>query len=282
MSKVQIIVDSTSDLSPEIIKNKNIALVPLYVVFGENEYKDGIEITTNDLFEKVNLTGNLPKTSAPTPMDFYNIFHPYIEQGKDIIYIGLSSHLSATVQNSKIAALEFPKDRIHIIDSLNLSSGIALLALQAADYADIGMETKLIVKKVEEMVPKIQTFFAIDTLEYLQKGGRCSAIQSFIGNMLKIRPILKVIDGKIILYEKVRGKKEKTLDSLLMNLLKDKKKLDTSRIALIHSLSPKDLEYLKEEVSSLLVFEEILTFEAGCVISSHCGPKAVGIMYSTK
>lgn len=282
MSKVQIITDSTADLSLEIIKEKNIAVVPLYVVFEDKTYKDGVEISTEELYEKVSETGELPKTSSPTPADFHNIFKSYVDKGEDVIYIGLSSQLSATIQNAKIAAMEFPKGKIHIIDSLNLSAGIALLALQAVDYSKAGMSVEDIAIKIKEMVPKMRTYFAIDTLEYLQKGGRCSSIQSFIGNMLKIRPILKVINGKIVLYQKTRGKREKTLNTLLEEILKDKEDIQQNRMIVIHSLTPEDLMYLKQQLSASLNVNEIITLEAGCVISSHCGPKTVGIMYAVE
>lgn len=280
MNKVQVITDSTADLSLEIIQEKNIAVVPLYVVFGENTYKDGVEISTVELYKKVNETGELPKTSSPTPADFHNIFKSYVDEGKDVLYIGLSSQLSATIQNAKIAAMEFPKGKIHIIDSLNLSAGIGLLALQAVDYAAANMQVEEIAVKIREMIPKMQTFFAVDTLEYLQKGGRCSSIQSFIGNMFKIRPILKVINGKIVLYQKTRGKREKTFNTLLEEILKDKESIQKNRMIVIHSLASEDLIYLKQQLVTALDVKEIITLEAGCVISSHCGPKTVGIMYA--
>ncbi|AOY76357.1 DegV family protein [Clostridium formicaceticum] len=283
MHPVQIITDSTSDLPIELLKEKEIAIVPLYVVFGEKDtYKDGVEISTEDLYKKVNETGDLPKTSAPTPADFHNIFKPYIDKGKSIIYIGLSSQLSSTIQNAKIAASEFPEGKIEIIDSLNLSAGIGLLVLKASDYVEEGLDHQEIAAKIREMVPKMRTYFAIDTLQYLQKGGRCSSIQSFIGSMLKIRPILKVVEGKILLDQKTRGKREKTLHTLLSELLKDKDKVDVSRIVIIHSLAYEDLLYFKKELLKVLEVQEIITLEAGCVISSHCGPKTIGLMYNIR
>ncbi len=282
MKKVKIITDSTADLSPKIINKKNIGIVPLYVVFDRDVYKDGFEITTRDLYRKVEDTGKLPKTSAPTPADFAALFKPYIDEDRDIIYIGLSSHLSATIQNARLAAERFPNGRIHIIDSLNLSSGIGLLVLQAADYAELGMPAVEIVQHIEAMVAKVRTYFAIDTLEYLQKGGRCSAIQNLIGNLLKIKPILQVKEGKIGLHKKIRGKKIKTLDSLIMELTADKEKLDLNRIIIIHSCASGDLLYLKNQLKSFFNYKEIISLEAGCVISSHCGPKSVGIMYLLK
>ena len=282
MSKIQIITDSTSDLSLEILRKYNIDVVPLYVVFNKNTYKDGVDITTDVLYEKVNELGELPKTSAPTPIDFYNVFKPHIDEGKDIIYIGLSSYLSTTIQNAKLAASEFPNANIEIIDSHNLSAGIGLIVLKVVDYVNQGMDLKEIVENINNYTKKVRTYFAVDDLEYLQKGGRCSALQGFIGNMLKIRPILKVIDGKISLYQKVRGKKEKSLNTTLDYVFEDKDILDTDRLVVIHSHAPEEFGYLKTEIEKNLNIKEIISLEAGCVICSHCGPKTIGIMYSVK
>lgn len=282
MSEVQIVTDSTCDLSSEILEKYNIAVVPLYVIFNEDTYKDGVEITTEGLYKKVDERGELPKTSSPTPADFHGVFRPYIEKGKNIVYIGLSSQLSATIQNAKLAALEFPEGKIEIIDSLNLSAGVGLLVLKAVDYANEGMNVQEIAVKINELTGKSRTLFSVDNLEYLQKGGRCSALQNFLGNMLKIRPILKVIDGKIVLYQKIRGKREKSLKATLDLVFNDKEILDTDRIVVIHSFAEKELLYLKKEIQQTLDVKEIITLKAGCVISSHCGPKTIGIMYSVK
>ena len=282
MSEVQIITDSTCDLSLEIIKKHNIDLVPLYVTFNDNTYKDGVDLTTEGLYKKVDEIGELPKTSSPTPADFCKVFKTYIDKGKNILYIGLSSHLSATIQNAKLAASEFPQGQIQIIDSLNLSAGIGLLVLKAVDYANGGMDVQEIAAKIKKITEKSRTFFAVDNLEYLQKGGRCSALQGFLGNMLKIRPILKVVDGRIILYQKIRGKREKSLNATLDLVFEDKEILDTDRLVVIHSQAEEELLYLKEAIQKNLDIKEIISLKAGCVISSHCGPKTIGIMYLVK
>jgi len=282
MSEVQIITDSTCDLSLEIIKKHNIDLVPLYVTFNDDTYKDGVDLTTKVLYKKVDEIGELPKTSSPTPADFYKVFKTYIDQGKNILYIGLSSHLSATIQNAKLAASEFPQGKIQIIDSLNLSAGIGLLVLKAVDYANGGMDVQKIAAKIKKITGKSRTFFAVDNLEYLQKGGRCSALQGFLGNMLKIRPILKVVDGRIMLYQKIRGKREKSLSATLDLVFEDKDIIDTDRLVVIHTEAEKELLYLKKEIQKKLNIKEIISLEAGCVISSHCGPGTIGIMYLVK
>lgn len=279
MSKIKIFSDSTCDLSEELIKKHDIGIVPLYVSFGDETLKDGVEITTETLYKKVDETKSIPKTSAPPPSDFYNLFKPYIDSGYEILYIGISSHLSSTLQNAKIATTEFENGNIEIIDSLNLSTGIGLLVLKAVDLRDKELTLKDISKNLSETISKVKTNFIIDTLNYLHKGGRCSALQSIVSSVLKIRPIIMVEEGKMIVGKKVRGKRIKALNSIIESCINDKANLDKSRIMITHSLSDEDALYLKDELSKNINVENILITKAGCVISSHCGPNTIGILY---
>jgi DegV family protein with EDD domain len=266
----------------EIINTYDISIVPMYVNFDEGSYADGIDITAEELYKKVDEYGKLPKTSAPSPNDFYNAFKPYIEQEKDIIYIGISSKLSSTLQNSIIAAGEFPEGRIEIVDSMNLSTGIGLLVLKACDFAKQGMNVHEIAEQVRAKVPKVKTAFVIDTLDYLYKGGRCSALQNFMSGVLKIKPIVKVVDGRMILGEKSRGKREKALNIMLENAIADKDIIESDRMLVTYSVGNTDSEYLKSELEKHINVKQVLTSTAGCVISSHCGPNTIGILYITK
>lgn len=203
MAGIKLFTDSTNDLSPELIERHEIGVVPLYVTFGTESYRDGIDMNPGQLFfDKVRQTGVLPKTSAPSPADFYAAFRPYAEQGMDVVYIGLSSALSSTVQNALLASEQLPGVSISVIDSRNLSTGIGLLLLKAADARAQGAVLPEIEDLVKETVPKIETSFVIDTLEYLHKGGRVSNLQHLLGSLLKIRPIVKVADGGMIPAEK--------------------------------------------------------------------------------
>lgn len=282
MGEVKIFADSTCDLTPDIIKQYDISVIPLYVGFDDGTLRDGVDITAAELFKKVDEIRKLPKTSAPSPIDFYNQFKPFIDQGKDIIYIGLSSGLSATVQNATIAAGEFPEGRIEVVDSMNLSTGIGLLVLKACDFAREGMDIHQIAKELRIRVPKIKTSFIVDTLDYLYMGGRCSALQNFMSGVLQIRPVIKVVDGKMILGDKVRGKREKALNTMLDNVLMDKDNIELDRIMVTHSMGCADSEYLKEKLKENLSVKEVIVTVAGCVISSHCGPNTIGILYFIK
>ena len=282
LAKVKIYTDSTADLSQELIQKYNISVIPLYVGFGDNTYKDSLEITTSQLYDKVKEIGKLPKTSAPSPIDFFNAFKKDIDEGNEIIYIGISSKLSSTLQNAKLAASEFSGSKIEIIDSFNLSTGIGLLVMKAVDYANQGMDVQEISCKIRGLTPKVETAFVPDTLDYLYMGGRCSALQNIFGNVLKIRPIIKVVEGGMIVGQKTRGKRKKILDTMLRNALKDKDNMDTSRVFVTHSLGYQDALYLKKQLESSLNVKEVIITDAGCVISSHCGPNTVGILYIKK
>lgn len=280
MSRIKIFADSTSDLNPDWIKTHDIGIIPLYVVFGDESLKDGVEITPELLYERVSKDGRLPKTAAPSPADFMTAFQPYIDQGDDILYISLSSELSSTYQNALLASSEFPEGRISVVDSLNLSSGIGLLVMKAVHAAQKGQSLKEITHLVEGVKPNVRTEFVIDTLEYLHKGGRCSGMQNLIGSLLKIRPVIRVTDGKMSPAYKVRGKREKALDQMLQNTLSEKHQIDTDLIIVVHTMAEEDALELQKSLQEQTGGRVELT-TAGCVICSHCGPKTIGIIYNT-
>lgn len=282
MSKVKIFADSTSDLPAGWKSQYQIGIIPLYVVFEDKTYRDGLDITPLDLYRKVESGGSLPKTTAPSPRDFMEQFAPHIEHGEDIVYISLSSKLSSTYQNALIAASEFPEGRVHIVDSLNLCSGIGLLVMKAVRAAEQGMSATEIVTLLETCRPLVETEFVIDTLEYLYKGGRCSGMQNFIGSLLQIRPVLKVVDGNIIPAYKVRGKKEKAVQQMLDNALSHVGEMDKDLIIVAHTLAEEEALRLAAILREQTGAREVAVAEAGCVISSHCGPHTVAIMYTKK
>lgn len=277
---IHVVADSTCDLPAELIERHHIHIVPLLVSFGEETYKDGVTLSTETLYEKVAQYGKLPKTAAPSPADFENVFRPYVEQGDQVIYVGLSSALSSTFQSAKIAQGEFPEGSVEIVDSRNLSTGIGLLVMKAVDYVEQGMSLKEVAAGVQALIDKVETEFVIDTLDYLHMGGRCSGTQAFFGSLLKIHPVVKVVDGSMILVEKLRGKHSKVIDELLSRAIKNSDRMRKERIFVTHSRGLESAQYLKQQLQSALGEEaNILISEAGTVISSHCGPNTVGILY---
>lgn len=282
MNKVAIITDSTCDLSKEIIESRNIKVLPLYVRFGEDTYRDGIDITTDRLYELVEQKNEIPKTSAVSPGDFIEAFEPLIKDGYDIIYTGIGSSLSGTFQSAHIASLEFPENRIYLVDSKNLSTGIGLLVLKACDLRDQGLSASDIKDRLLEIVPKVRSQFAIKTLDYLHKGGRASGTAKLLGTMLRIKPIIQVRDGKMDVYTKTMGKMSRALDVMLTDYINLGEQIDLDYVMITHSQAGKHVDYMSEIVNQKLKPNKLFVTEAGCVISSHCGPGTIGILYIVK
>lgn len=282
MGKVKIITDSTNDLTSEIIQKYDITVVPLYVEFGEQNFKDGLELSPNQLFKIVDEKGVLPRTAAPSPYDFSEVYKEYIDQGFDIVVITISSEISSTYQNAVLAASEFPQ-RIWVVDSRSLSTGIGILVMAAGDCVRVGMQAKEVADTIQKMTSKVNVSFVVDTLEYLYKGGRCTAIQKLFGSAFKIRPIIGMAEGRIIVREKIRGDKNRALNRMTDELLSNIESIDLDRIIVACSLGSEDeASYLINHLKTTLPKTNIYTTTAGCVISSHCGPKTASIVYLSK
>ncbi len=275
----RIVTDSCCDLSQELINHFQIDVVPLGVFINDVTYRDGIDIHTPELFQEVENSGVLPKTSAPSIATFAEHF-----QGpEDKIYIGISSKLSASNQNAILAKDLLKKENLYIIDSLNLSTGIGLLVLAAAEMAESGINAADIVNKLSLIVSKVHTSFVIDTLNYLHKGGRCSGTELLIGSLLKIRPVIEVrSDGTLGVQKKISGSRKKALNSMVEDFKADLANIDNHRIFVTHTLCNDDAIFLKDELSKLGQFNEICITVAGSTIASHCGPNTIGILYLTK
>ena len=277
---VNIITDSTSDLGPDITAEFNLLVVPLSVTIGGDVYHDGVNLRQKDLFALVQEHGELPKTAAPSVGEFTKAF----DQPGESIFIGISSKLSATIQNAILASDMLPAGQVSVIDSLNLSTGVGLLALRAAELRDQGFSAKAIENEIIASVPKVRTSFAIDTMEYLYKGGRCTALQAFAGSVLKIHPIIEVLkDGSLGVKEKARGTLRKGYQNMLDDFEAHLSELDLQRVFVTHTCSDsEDVQFLVEEVKRIADPQEVRITQAGSVISSHCGPGTAGILYFVK
>jgi DegV family protein with EDD domain len=274
-----IISDSTCDLSPELVKQFNLEIIPLSVLVAGKNYLDGVEITTPMLFDLVEKNGELPKTSAPSIEAYKEVFDKYPE----LVYIGISSKLSASYQSCLLALEGSDPQKKIAIDSLNLSTGIGLLVLMASELSQKGLSASQIAEQINQAIPKVRTSFVIDTLDYLHKGGRCSAMELVVGSLLKIRPVIEVQpDGTLGIKDKIGGSRKKALLSMVNEVIAKKGGLDPHRAFVTHCACPEDAEFLKDELEKLGVFGEILITEAGSTIASHCGPKTIGILYLTK
>ena len=282
MRPVKLFTDSTSDLPEETLERYGISVIPLYVNFGQQSFRDNIDITPTGLFSKVKETGTLPKTSAPTIEDFSAGFKKYVGMGMDVLHISISSKISASYQNACRAAAQFPEGSVKVIDSLNLSSGIGILVMTAADGIEKGLGLDDIVRTVQSAAGKVRVEFIIDTVEYLHKGGRCSGLQMLLSSLLEIHPVIKVNDGAMHMAAKVRGNRQTVLHRLVKDTLDNMDNIDRERILITHCESADDASWIKDQLIGMDKFRHILVTNASCVISSHCGPGTIGIIYLEK
>lgn len=279
MKKIHIMTDCTSDLSAALIKENSLIVLPLYINFEDKSYRDGIDITTEEMYQRIEETGKLPKTSALSPGSFIEEFSK-IPSEDDIIFMGIGSGFSATYNNARLAAEDFPN--AHIVDSQNLSSGIGVMLLKMCALRSQGKETKEIIAEIEKMRPLVRTQFAINTLEYLHMGGRCSGTSRIFGTLLKIKPIIRVIDGAMVVAKKPRGKYKVALDTLLAYVEVDKDNIDLDYVMITHSLASEEAKYLRFKLESMLPIKNLIETKASGVISTHCGPRTIGILYVLK
>ena len=282
MNKVVIIVDSTCDLPKDLIEKNNLVIVPLTVNFPDETFYDGVDITTPELYKMVSERGILPKTAAITLGEICNVFEKYINLGYDIIYTGISSHMSKSYENAVMMSKEFPDGRIEVVDSLNLSTGIGLVVLKACKWRDEGKDVHEIANLMRETIPYVRSQFIVDTMEYLHKGGRCSSVAKLFGTILKIKPLIVVREGKMSVGGKPRGKIEACLDKLVEMVVEDKENIDLETVFVTHSEADSSCEYLSSKVKEVLPEANLLTSRAGCIISTHCGPGTIGVLYILK
>ena len=281
MNKVVIFTDSTCDLMPDTIKEFDIHVVPLYVNFKDESFKDGVDMTSTLLYKKVEDTGIMPKTSAATVKDFIDAFTPFINDGYDIFYTGISSKMSVNMQNVLTAATEFDDERVFVSDSLNLSSDIGLLVLKACKLRDEGKSAKEIKDIIDELAYHVKGGFVIKSMDYLYKGGRCSALSKIFGTILKIKPFIRVKNGSMYVHKKPRGKFHSAIDVMIEEAIEDLPNMNTDYIMVTHSLGDEYAKYIIEKLKEHTNIPIMETF-AGCVISSHCGQGTIGILYILK
>jgi DegV family protein with EDD domain len=273
---IQIITDSTADLETNLAARHSISVIPLSVIIGGQSYKDGLELSPTRLFELIEQNGVLPTTAAPSVGEYHQLFN----QPGESIYIGISSKLSASVANARLAARELPPGKVRVIDSHSVCVGTGSLVLAAAELRDNGCSAEEIERKLGERVPRSRMLFVVNTLEYLHKGGRCSAVQALLGSLLKIHPIIQAQpDGTLGVKEKIRGSRRKILNTLLDNFKQDLPQIDLHRVFVAHAGALEEAEQLCTEIRQLADPEDLQIAEAGCVISSHCGPGTLALQY---
>ena len=280
--KIKIISDSTGDLSPELIERFDIAIVPLYVLMGDNMQKDGLEVTPEDIYAHVEKTGKLPSTSAPNIGDFQDEFKKWRDQGYDIVHFNISSDFSSSYQNACAAAEGM--DGVYVVDTRNLSTGSGLVVLRGAELAREGRSAAEIKAECDAMVDKVEASFVVDSIDYLHKGGRCSSVAALGADLLKLKPLIEVIDGKMSAGKKYRGNIDKVILNYVTDKLSGRDDIDKHRIFITHTkCNELTIQQVRKKINDLSPgFEEILDTTAGCTITSHCGPGTLGVLFVRK
>jgi DegV family protein with EDD domain len=277
---VKIITDSTCDMDESLLKEFDISVIPLSVNLDGKVFRDGIDLGLEEMYRLIDKTGALPKTAAPTPGEFVEFFKKFDD---DIVFIGISSNSSATVQNAHLAAKDIPGKNIQVVDSLSLSSGLALQVIEAALLSRDGLNSEQISNRIEEFRTRVRTVFIVDTLEYLYLGGRCSALQNVMGSLLQIKPMIYMQpNGALGVKKKIRGNRDKGLQALLDEVREDASRIDPRRVFISYNYCEDDVEFLKQEIKKIIPVKEIHPAITGTVVSSHCGKKAISIHYVLK
>ena len=283
MKKVKIIADSTCDLSKDLIEQYDITIVPLCVVMGEKSYYDGVEITPDEIYVWADANKTTPKTAALSFDKTLDILRPFMDNGDDIIFIGISSKMSTTCNVVRLIAEQEEYDRLFVIDSLNLSTGIGLQVLRAAQMAADGKSAEEIVAQIENDRSKVRASFVVDTLTYLSRGGRCTAVTAMLASAFKLHPMIVVNDGVMGVDKKFRGKLPVALSNYFNELKDDLLASDPERVFITHSgCDDSTINLVYDLVNGLDYFKNIHITRAGGVISSHCGYGTLGILFYEK
>ena len=281
---VRIISDSTCDLSEELIKKYDVLVLPLHVMLGDEEYRDGKNISPDEIYRWSDAKKATPKTSAPSITDVMDVMHVCSEDDSDIICFSVSEQMSTSGNVMRMAAVEMGiEERVHVIDSASLSTGVGLLVIEAAVMAQKGCAAEEIVTYIESIKPYVRASFVVDTLTYLYRGGRCGGLTALAGGALKIHPRIVVEDGAMKPEKKYRGK----LSNVILNYVEDMepqmRNAKRDRVFITHSgCDAEVIDKVYQYLEKLNIFDEILVTRAGSVISSHCGPGTLGVLFIEK
>lgn len=278
---VKIIADSTCDLSKEWIEKYDITILPLHILLGEQEYRDGVDITPEEIFAWSDKNKTTPKTSAPSLVEAMECLQPYIEAEREVVCFSISYSMSTSGNVMRLAAEELEAGNlVTVIDSANLSTGIGHLVVEAAIMAGQGKDAKTIAKEIEELKPRVRASFVVDTLTYLYRGGRCNAVAALVGGALKLHPKIVVENGAMDATKKYRGRLDHVILSYTKDMEKELKTAKRERVFITHSGCDKEtVDKVREYLESLQHFDEVIETRAGGVISSHCGPGTLGVLF---
>ena len=281
MKAVGIIADTTCDLSVELRERYQIKTFPLHIHLGDKEYSDGVDISPDDIYRWSDENKATPKTSAISPAEANDVLEAALKEAETVICFCISDQMSSTGNVLRLAVQELEaEEKVFIVDSKSLSTGIGLQIIEAAIMAQQGMAAKDIVARIKEMQPRVRASFVVDTLTYLHRGGRCSGLAALAGSALKLHPLIAVTDGKMQPGKKYRGKIERVIIDYVKDMEAELKNAKADRVFITHSGCEEEvIEAVKAEITSYGRFDEILITRAGSVITSHCGPGTLGVLF---
>lgn len=279
--KILIASDSTCDLSPELIEKYNIQILPLGVTIGEQTYTDGVDIDPDMIYENYEKNGTLPKTAAVNIAQYEEFFEEKTKEGYSIVFFAISSEMSSTFSNARLVAEDY--ENVYAVDTRNLSTGGGLLVLTAAEMAEEGKSAKEIAEACSALTPNVDASFIIDSLEFLHKGGRCSAVAKVGATVLGLKPCITVKDGKMGVGKKYRGKFGVVLPQYIADRVDDASDIYTDKIFVTHAgCDPEIINACVDKVKELAPDANVMITRAGCTISSHCGRNTLGVLFIRK
>ena len=278
---VIIASDSTCDLNAELIERYDVRILPLTVNLGDQQYSDGVDIDPEMIYQRYEETGLLPKTSAPNIADLEDFFKKNTEGGNSLVFFTISGEMSSTYNNARLAAEAF--ENVYVVDTRNLSTGGGLLVVSAGEMAKEGKSAEEIAEACRAMTSRVDASFVIDNLEFLHKGGRCSAVAAFGANLLQLKPCIVVRNGKMSVAKKYRGKFSVTLEKYISDRIGDGADIETSCVFVTHAGCDEAIwSTCVEQVKKLGLFKEVHMTRAGCTVSAHCGRNTLGVLFIRK
>jgi DegV family protein with EDD domain len=272
---VRIVTDSTADLTPEQQRAAGITVVPLNVHFGDQVFHDHVDLSADDFFRRLKASPQLPRTSQPSVGAFEEAYRTLREGGDEIVSVHLSSKVSGTCNSAQMAAQSVGEGKVDVVDSLSTSMALGFMALEGAKLAKAGGDRKEIAERLRALVPKARVICVVDTLTYLERGGRIGKARALLGSLLNVKPILQLKDGEVVPLGRARGRPQ-ALNRLVELLERDGK---VRQLAIMHGAAKADAEQLRERVASTYPGLDIQLTEIGAVLGTHTGPGVIGFTY---
>jgi fatty acid kinase fatty acid binding subunit len=273
---VKVVADTTSGLPRETLKNLGIPLIPQVVVFGEESFNDDTELDTAAFLQKLKASKQLPKTAAPPPALYHPVYEQALREGQDVVVVAPSAKVSGTVRSAEVAAQDFPKLKVAVVDTQTIAGNLATLVLLAHAWAQEGADADTIVSRLNDWIPRGQIFFLVDTLEYLQKGGRIGGAKALLGEMLQIKPILCVKGGQVEPFEQQRTKR-RALARLVDVVEEQCPKGSQAHLCVMQADAAQEAELLAADLRFRMNLTDIPIYELPPAIVTHGGPGTLAI-----